>query len=112
MKGLNDGICTIDDGAAGVDIAQIFEVSMTEWGKKGFEKGIILYPDLEPLKHFWPKCNLVLGFSVILNTKYCSWKWSSDGIEFNIINPITTIIVYPQKEYGNDFNNNDNNLRW
>ena len=51
MKGLNDGICTNDD-AAGVDIAQIFEVSMTEWGKKGFEKGIILYPDLGPLKHF------------------------------------------------------------
>ena len=53
MKGLNDGICTNDDAAAGVDIAQIFEVSMTEWGKKGFEKGIILYPDvIGPLKHF------------------------------------------------------------
>ena len=60
MKALNDGICTNDAGAAGVDIAQIFEVSMTEWGKKGFEKGIILYPDvIGPLKHFWPKCNPV-----------------------------------------------------
>ena len=58
MKGLNDGICTND---AGVDIAQIFEVSMTEWGKKGFEREssfILIYK----------------AFGALL-TKMHSWFW-------------------------------------